>query len=209
MEFGYVRVSTKEQNPARQIKALTERGIPERNIYIDKASGKDFERSEWEILKRVVRKGDVLFVESLDRLGRNYKEIIKEWKELVNDYGVDIVICDMSLLDTRDKKDLTGVLISDIVLQLLSYVAEKERSYIRKRQAEGIAIAREQGKYRGKQAWVIDKNLFIGTYLRWKNGEIKGVEAMKILGWRRTFFYKIVKEYEQKTGRFKEDKIEQ
>lgn len=150
--YGYMRVSTAEQNDERQRIELLKWGIQKRNLYADKISGKDFDRPQYQRLRRKLHAGDVLVIKSIDRLGRNYEEIQKEWNFLVKEKGIDIVIIDMPLLDTRAKKDLIGTLISDIVLQLLSYVAQTEREYIRQRQAEGIAAAKAQGKHLGRRA---------------------------------------------------------
>lgn len=150
--YGYMRVSTVEQNDVRQRIELLKWGIQKRNLYADKISGKDFDRPQYQRLRRKLHRGDVLVIKSIDRLGRNYEEIQKEWNFLIKEKGIDIVIIDMPLLDTRSKKDLIGTLISDIVLQLLSYVAQTEREYIRQRQAEGIAAAKAQGKHLGRRA---------------------------------------------------------
>ena len=145
-EYGYVRVSTKKQHEDRQLVALEESGILPRNIYVDKKSGKDFERQKYKKLIRKLKPGDTVFIESIDRLGRNYDEILEQWRKITKEIGADIVVTDMPLLDTRAKeKDLTGRFISDLVLQILCYVAEKERDYNRQRQAEGIAVARTKG----------------------------------------------------------------
>ena len=149
--YGYVRVSTKEQNEDRQIVALHEVGVPEKNIYLDKQSGKDFERPMYKRLLRRLKLDDVLYIKSIDRLGRNYEEIQNQWRILTKEKKIDIVVLDMPLLDTRRGKDLMGTFLSDIVLQVLSFVAENERTTIRQRQAEGIAKARAEGKYRGGQ----------------------------------------------------------
>ena len=148
--YGYIRVSTTDQNIARQYQELIKWGILEKNIFTDKLSGKDFERPAYQKLRKKIKTGDVLVVKSIDRLGRNYEEIQKEWRYITKDIKADIVIIDMPILDTRTNKDLIGTLISDIVLQLLSYVAQAEREYIKQRQAEGIAIAKSQGKHLGR-----------------------------------------------------------
>ena len=143
--YGYIRVSTREQNEDRQMIALRELAVPERNIFIDKQSGKDFERPQYKKLLRKMKKDDLLCIKSIDRLGRNYEEILAQWRILTKDKGIDIMVLDMPLLDTRRGKDLMGTFLSDIVLQVLSFVAENERINIRQRQAEGIAAAKAIG----------------------------------------------------------------
>ena len=145
MTYGYVRVSTKDQNEGRQLIALHEQGVPDKYIYIDKQSGKDFKRPRYQKLLRKLRPGDLLYIKSIDRLGRNYEEIQDQWRVLTKEKRVDICIFDMPILDTRRGKDLLGTFISDLVLQLLSFVAENERTNIRQRQAEGIAAAKAKG----------------------------------------------------------------
>lgn len=145
MEYGYIRVSTKEQNEQRQVIALRSFGIEERHIYMDKQSGKDFERAQYKKLVRKLKAGDTLVIKSIDRLGRNYEEILEQWRIITKEKQAAIVVLDMPLLDTRQSRDLTGTLISDIVLHLLSYVAQTEREFIRRRQAEGIAAAKANG----------------------------------------------------------------
>ena len=152
MEFGYARVSTKEQNPERQMRALSDAGIDRENVFVDRCSGRDFDRQEYQRLLTYLRPGDTLFVQSIDRLGRNYQEIQEQWKALTKDMGVDIVVLDMPLLDTRQNKDLLGNFVSDLVLQVLSFVAENERAKIRQRQREGIEVARAtRGRCGGRQ----------------------------------------------------------
>ena len=202
IEFGYGRVSSDDQNEARQIEKFRELGIDERHIFIDKKSGKDFDREQYQALKAMLREGDVVYIASLDRLGRNYKEMGGEWKSLTEDKKVDVVILDMPILDTRNKNDLTGTLISDIVFKLLSYVAEKERESIRVRQKEGIAIAKAQGKYQGRKPMDIDKDKFEKLYGEVKRKERTATYAMKQMGVKRTTWYVLVNEYETKTGRF-------
>ena len=202
IEFGYGRVSSDDQNEARQIEKFRELGIDERHIFIDKKSGKDFDREQYQALKAMLREGDVVYIASLDRLGRNYKEMGDEWKSLTEDKKVDVVILDMPILDTRNKNDLTGTLISDIVFKLLSYVAEKERESIRVRQKEGIAIAKAQGKYQGRKPMDIDKEKFEKLYGEVKRKERTATYAMKQMGVKRTTWYVLVNEYETKTGRF-------
>lgn len=140
--YGYIRVSSREQNEDRQILALKELSIPEKNLFIDKQSGKDFERPQYRKMVRKLKKDDLLYIKSVDRLGRNYSEILEQWRILNKEKGIDIVVLDMPLLDTRRGKDLMGTFLSDIVLQVLSFVAENERTNIRQRQAEGIAAAK-------------------------------------------------------------------
>ena len=150
MEYGYARVSTKEQNEQRQLIALQEFGISEKQIFVDKQSGKDFERQNYRKLIKKLRSGDVLVIKSIDRLGRNYDEILEQWRSITKEKQAAIVVLDMPLLDTRQNRDLTGTLIADIVLQLLSYVAQTEREFIHQRQAEGIAAAKERGVQFGR-----------------------------------------------------------
>ena len=147
--YGYIRVSTRDQNEDRQILALKELSIPEKNLFIDKQSGKDFERPQYRKMVRKLKKDDLLYIKSIDRLGRNYKEILEQWRVLTKEREVDIVVLDMPLLDTRRGKDLMGTFLSDIVLQVLSFVAENERANIRQRQAEGIAAAKARGSGSG------------------------------------------------------------
>ena len=151
MDYGYARVSTKEQNEQRQIIALTQFGLSEKCIYVDKQSGRDFERTQYRRLVRKLKDGDTLVVKSIDRLGRNYEEILEQWRIITKEKAAAIVVLDMPLLDTRKSRDLTGTLIADIVLQLLSYVAQTEREFIRQRQAEGIAAAKSRGVQFGRK----------------------------------------------------------
>lgn len=197
--FGYGRVSTKEQNEQRQLDKLREAGVNDRDIYIDKASGKDFNREQYQIMKRAMRKGDVLFILSIDRLGRNKDEIMQEWSEITKVIGADIVVLDMPLLDTRKHKDSIGTFVADLVLQVLSWVAQDERERISKRQREGIDAAKRQGKHLGRPKMTLDtieKDVFIPAYNEWKSGEKTAVETFTSLGLTKTTFYKIVKEYE-------------
>lgn len=151
MEYGYARVSTKEQNEQRQIVALMAFGVSGKCIYVDKQSGRDFERPQYQRLVRKLKDGDTLVVKSIDRLGRNYEEILEQWRIITKEKAAAIVVLDMPLLDTRNNRDLTGMLIADIVLQLLSYVAQTEREFIRQRQAEGIAAAKSRGVQFGRK----------------------------------------------------------
>lgn len=189
--YGYVRVSTREQNEAQQIIALHQFCVPDERIYLDKQSGKDFNRPAYKRLLRTLRPGDVLAVQSIDRLGRNYEEILEQWRLLTKKKGVAMVVLDMPLLDTRNTRDLTGTLIADIVLQLLSYVAQKERESIRQRQAEGIAAAKERGVRFGRPEKEIPGRFFL-LYDDWKKGEISGREAARQLGVTHQTFFKWV-----------------
>ncbi|HIY13613.1 MAG TPA: recombinase family protein [Candidatus Agathobaculum merdipullorum] len=180
-QYGYIRVSTREQNEDRQLLAMRELSILEKNIYMDKQSGKDFDRPQYKKLVRRLKKDDLLYIKSIDRLGRNYKEILEQWRVLTKDKGVDIVVLDMPLLDTRRGKDLMGTFLSDIVLQVLSFVAENERTNIRQRQAEGIAAAKAKGIRFGRPPKPLPEN-FHSVYQRWKMGEITGTAAAKECG---------------------------
>lgn len=203
ISVGYARVSSKSQNEARQIEALIKAGVDERNIYLDKESGKDFNRTQYQAMMSRLRDGDVVFVTSLDRFGRNYTEIAKQWNEITNEKKADIVIMDMPLLDTRDKgADLTNMLISDIVLKLLSYVAEIERRDIKERQAQGIAVAKSRGVYQGRKPIEIDKAAFEAVYAEVVRGERTNRYAMQKLGLKPNTYYKAVHEYTTKTGRW-------
>ena len=176
--YGYIRVSSRDQNEDRQLIALKEVGVPERNIYLDKQSGKDFNRPQYKKLLRKMKKDDLLYIKSIDRLGRNYEEIQQQWRLLTKEKGIDIVVLDMPLLDTRRGKDLMGTFLSDIVLQVLSFVAENERTNIRQRQAEGIAAAKAKGIRFGRPPQPLPEN-FHNAYQRWKQGEISGTAAAK------------------------------
>ena len=179
--YGYVRVSTKEQNEDRQILALSDFPISRENLYTDKVSGKDFHRPQYQRMVKKLRKGDILVVKSIDRLGRNYEEILEQWRRLTKEKGVDIVVIDMPLLDTRNNNDLTGTLIADIVLNLLSYVAQTERENMRQRQAEGIAAARKKGVKFGRPPIPVPE-AFEKVSKRWENGEISSRNAAMQLG---------------------------
>ena len=171
--YGYVRVSSKDQNEDRQLIALSEFPVPKKNIYMDKLSGKDFNRPQYKRLLNIIEEEDVLVIKSIDRLGRNYSEILDQWRYLTKNRKAYIVVLDMPLLDTRKNHDLMGTLIADIVLQLLSYVAETERDNIRQRQAEGIAAAKKRGVKFGRPVKKIPMD-FYRVYNRWKNNKIRG-----------------------------------
>ena len=179
--YGYIRVSTRDQNEDRQLIALRELKIPEKNIFMDKQSGKDFNRPQYKRLVRKLKKDDLLYIKSIDRLGRNYAEILEQWRLLTQTKGADIVVLDMPLLDTRRGKDLMGTFLSDIVLQVLSFVAENERTNIRQRQVEGMAAAQAKGIRFGRPPNPLPEN-FHSVYQRWKMGEITGTAAAKECG---------------------------
>ena len=180
-QYGYVRVSTREQNEDRQMIALNSAEVPKQNIYVDKQSGKDFERPRYRQMVRKLKKDDLLYVKSIDRLGRNYGEILEQWRILTKEKGIDIVVLDMPLLDTRRGKDLMGTFLSDIVLQVLSFVAENERANIRQRQAEGIAAAKARGVRFGRPPRPLPDS-YHSAYHRWKAGAITGTAAAKECG---------------------------
>ncbi|MFR3499446.1 MAG: recombinase family protein [Paraclostridium bifermentans] len=196
-KFFYARISTKDQTLERQIVEAKKLGIDESYIFLEVASGKDFKRPEYQLLKRMLREGDILYIKSLDRLGRNKQMILDEWNELVKVKKVDIVILDMPLLDTTKYKDMNGLenLISDIILQLLSYMAEDERLRTKERQREGIKIAREKGIKFGRRK-IDPGEKFEEVYQEWKSGQITAVKAMEILNLKSNTFYRRVKEYE-------------
>lgn len=188
--YGYIRVSSKEQNEDRQVIAMEEQGIPKMHVFMDKQSGKDFDRPQYKKMLRKMKKGDVLYVKSIDRLGRNYTEILEQWAMITKEKQVDIVVIDMPLLDTRDRgRDLTGKFVADLVLQILSYVAETERDFIRKRQAEGIAAAKAKGvKFGPKKKAMPEK--FEEVKEMWEKGEISTREAGEILNISYTTFWR-------------------
>ena len=179
--YGYMRVSTKEQNEDRQLVALNSKGIENKNIFLDKQSGKDFNRAEYKKLLRKLKRDDLLYILSIDRLGRNYEEILEQWRILTKEKGVDICVLDMPLLDTRKGKDLMGTFIADLVLQILSFVAENERQNIRKRQAEGIAVAKARGVKFGRPPIPLTES-FIENFQKWDKGEITATLASKNCG---------------------------
>ena len=192
--FAYCRVSSTDQNEDRQVEAMLELGINERDIFVDKCSGNDFDRPQYQALKLQLREGDLLVIKSIDRLGRNYKQICEEWREIVRDIKANIKVLDMPILDTTRTDGLIGEVISDIVLQLLGYVAEQERAFIKQRQAEGIKLAKEKGKRLGKPPIQYPDN-WQDVYLLWKSSSITAREAMKRLNLKPTSFYKLAKNY--------------
>ncbi len=196
--YGYIRVSTREQKEDRQLLAMKQLPIPKKNIFIDKQSGKNFERPQYKKLLRRLQKNDVLYIQSLDRLGRNYKEIPEQWRLLTKEKGVDIVILDMPLLDTRRGKDLLGTFLSDIVLQVLSFVAENERETIRRRQAEGIVAAKERGVRFGRPQKSLPEN-FETVCRLWQSGQITGKAAAKACALPLSTFRYRAKKYKPET----------
>lgn len=194
-KFGYVRVSSKDQNESRQMKALNKIGINDRDIFLDKQSGKNFHREQYQLMKRMIRKGDILYIHSLDRFGRSKDDILNEWREITKEIGADIVVLDMPLLDTTKYKDSIGSFISDLILQVLSWLAEDERDRIRRRQREGIDLALSNGVKFGRPSIEITDE-FIQSYDKWQAGEITAVKAMEEANMKKTSFYKMVKVYQ-------------
>lgn len=179
--YGYIRVSSRDQNADRQLIAFQQLSIPKKNIYSDKQSGSNFDRPAYQKMIKKIKKDDILYVKSIDRLGRNYNEILKQWQIITKEKGADIVVLDMPLLDTRRGKDLLGTFLSDIVLQVLSFVAENERANIRQRQAEGIAAAKARGIQFGRPPKPLPEN-FYDNYLLWKSGKLSGRDAANACG---------------------------
>ena len=204
--FGYCRVSSTDQKEDRQLEAMLDLGINERDIFVDKCSGKNFDRPQYQALKVQLREGDILVIKSIDRLGRNYKQICDEWREITREIKANIKVLDMPVLDTTRTEGLIGEVISDIVLQLLSYVAEQERAFIKQRQAEGIKLAKEKGKRLGKPPIEYPEN-WDNVYKIWKSGTITAREAMKQLNLKPTSFYKLAKLYQNGSVAEKNSKI--
>ena len=192
--YGYVRVSSQDQNEERQLIALREKLVDPKQTYIDKQSGKDFDRPQYKKMLKKMKPGDLLYVLSIDRLGRNYEEIQRQWRVLTKDIGIDICVIDMPLLDTRNGKDLMGTFIADLVLQILSFVAQSERENITKRQAEGIAAARARGVHLGRPVLPVPDN-FESVVKEWEAGKITLTEAQKRCGMTETTFYRRRREY--------------
>ena len=192
--YGYARVSTREQNEDRQIIALTEMGVPEQNIYLDKLSGKNFERPQYKKLLRKLNSNFVLYIKSIDRLGRSYRELSEQWRIITKEKGADVVVIDMPILDTRREKNLLGTFISDLILALLSYVAETEYRTIHQRQAEGIAAAKARGVKLGRPPKSLPHN-FYKVYQQWLGKKISVSEAAKECGMPRSTFYYEAKVY--------------
>ena len=188
--IGYARVSTAQQNEDRQIIALTEYGVPPKNIYTDRQSGKNFERKNYKRMIKKLKKGKVLVVKSIDRLGRNYDEIIEQWRYITKEIGADIKVIDMELLDTTTHKNLLGTFISDLILQLLSFVSQNERENIRQRQAEGIAAAKARGVRFGRPT-LYPPDKYLDIFIRYRNKEISQKTAMHLIGCGNGTFYRL------------------
>ncbi|KAB2421849.1 recombinase family protein [Bacillus cereus] len=207
--YGYIRVSTKDQNEQRQLHKMMERGVEARRIFVDKASGRHFDRPQYQLLRKILSTGDIVYIDALDRMGRNYDEVISEWKYITRQLQADIVVLENeTLFDSRKFRDMgdmgdMGRLMEDQFLSLLSYVADQERKKIRQRQAEGIAVAKSQGKHLGRPQFNLSslsqKQLYIieETYPKWKDKKITGVQFMEMLDLKKNTFYKIIKEYER------------
>ena len=193
-KYGYIRVSTREQNEDRQLVALREMAVPEQNIFMDKQSGKDFDRPQYKKLVKKLKPDDLLYIKSIDRLGRNYEEIQNQWRILTKEKSIDIVVLDMPLLDTRRGKDLMGTFLSDIVLQVLSFVAENERANIRQRQAEGIAAAKKRGVRFGRPN-VQPPEDFPSIVAEWEAGQLEFRDALARSGLAEATFYRRLREY--------------
>lgn len=194
--YGYIRVSTREQNIERQMISLLEAGVDEKNIYIDRQSGKNFQRPAYKKMMSLVQEGDLIIVKSIDRLGRNYQEIMEQWSTITKEKKADIRILDMPLLDTTKTKDLLGTFISDVILQLLSFVAENERDNIRQRQAEGIAAAKARGVRFGKPAIPMPDN-FPELYRQWEEDNLTINELARLCNMGRCTMYKRIGEYRE------------
>lgn len=197
--YGYVRVSSTDQNEDRQMLAVQEKSVPEKNVYVDKQSGKDFNRPQYQKLMKKLKPGDLLYILSIDRLGRNYEEIQRQWRVLTKDIGVDICVIDMPLLDTRNGKDLMGTFIADLVLQILSFVAQNERENIKKRQAEGIAAAKLKGVRFGRPE-ISPPDNFAEIVAAWEAKKITFAEAIRQCGMSEATFYRRLREYRLAKG---------
>ncbi len=192
--YGYVRVSSTDQNEDRQMLEMQHLKVKKRNVFMDKQSGKDFNRPNYQLLLSKLKKGDLLYVKSIDRLGRNYKEILEEWRLLTKEMEVDVVVIDMPLLDTRVYKDLMGTFIADLVLQVLSFVAENERINIRKRQEEGIRAAKLKGVEFGRPMIEVPDN-FVSLVKQWERGHIRAEDVAKKCNMSIATFYRRLREY--------------
>ena len=192
--YGYVRVSSTDQNEDRQMAAMQKKAVPPQNVFVDKLSGKDFKRPEYRRLVQKLKEGDLLYLLSIDRLGRNYEEIQEQWRVLTKEKGIDVSVIDMPLLDTRQGKDLMGTFIADLVLQILSFVAQTECENIKKRQAEGIAAAREKGVKFGRPEIAVpaDFGQIVG---KWETRQLPFQEVLKRCGMSEATFYRRLREY--------------
>ncbi|MET7021784.1 recombinase family protein [Bacillus mycoides] len=204
--YGYIRVSTKDQNEQRQLHKMMERGVEARRIFVDKASGRHFDRPQYQLLRKILSIGDIVYIDALDRMGRNYDEVISEWKYITRELQADIVVLENeTLFDSRKFRKMgdMGRLMEDQFLSLLSYVSDQERKKIHQRQAEGIAVAKSQGKHLGRPPFNLSalsqKQLLLieETYAKWKKKEITSGKFMELLGLKKNTFYKILKEYEE------------
>ncbi len=204
--YGYIRVSTKDQNEQRQLHKMMERGVEARRIFVDKASGQHFDRPQYQLLRKILSTSDIVYIDALDRMGRNYDEVISEWKYITRELQADIVVLENeTLFDSRKFREMgdMGRLMEDQFLSLLSYVADQERKKIHQRQAEGIAVAKSQGKHLGRPQVNLSTlskqqmNIIKETYSKWKSGEITAVMFMEMLELKKNTFYKIMKEYEE------------
>lgn len=202
--YGYIRVSTKDQNEQRQLHKMMERGVEARRIFVDKASGRHFDRPQYQLLRKILSQGDIVYIDALDRMGRNYDEVISEWKYITRELQADIVVLENeTLFDSRKFREMgdMGRLMEDQFLSLLSYVADQERKKIHQRQAEGIAVAKSQGKHLGRPKVSLSTlskqqlHLIEETHSKWKCGEITAVRFMEMLELKKNTFYKIMKEY--------------
>ncbi|WP_416207969.1 recombinase family protein [Bacillus thuringiensis] len=205
--YGYIRVSTKDQNEQRQLHKMMERGVEARRIFVDKASGRHFDRPQYQLLRKILSTGDIVYIDALDRMGRNYDEVISEWKYITRELQADIVVLENeTLFDSRKFREMGDMsrLMEDQFLSLLSYVADQERKKIHRRQAEGIAVAKSTGKHLGRPQLTLETlspkqiQIIEETYPKWKNREITGVKFMELIELKKNTFYKIIKEYEVK-----------
>ena len=204
MEYGYARVSTKEQNELRQLIALREFGLTDRAIFVDKQSGKDFDRRSYQRLLRKLKEGDTLVIKSIDRLGRNYEEILEQWRIITKEKGAAIVVLDMPLLDTRQGKDLMGTFIADLVLQILSFVAQSERENIKKRQAQGIAAAKQRGVRFGRPEKPLPDD-FGELVLRWESKDLSFEAVLRMCGMSQATFYRRLRDFRSESEEPRDD----
>lgn len=195
MIYGYIRVSSTDQNEDRQRIAIAAKDVPDKNVYMDKQSGKDFDRPQYKKLVRKLKPGDTLYVLSIDRLGRNYKDVQEQWRIITKEKGADVCVIDMPLLDTRTAKDLMGTFIADLVLQILSFVAENERANIKKRQEQGIAAAKARGVRFGRPEKCVPKN-FVEIVQKWEQHDLSTRDALRLCDMSRATFYRKIRENE-------------